>query len=108
MSGLEGIRAQRHRLDAAGSPLLRALPDYARQFQAHLLLAHARHEASQQRCAPDAAAAALPLLPPLVGAAVTARGCCPSCSQPTLAACRQLAPLPRALPPPASHCVRAW
>lgn len=49
VSGLEGIREQRHRLDAAGSPLLRALPDYQRQFQEHLLQANARHEASQQR-----------------------------------------------------------
>lgn len=51
VSGLEGIRSARHRLDSTGSPLLRALPDYQRQFQEHLLQATARHEASQQRCA---------------------------------------------------------
>ena len=51
VSGLDGIRAQRHAvLDAAASPLLRALPDYQRQFREHLLQANARHEASQQRC----------------------------------------------------------
>ena len=49
VSGLEGIAQQRHRLDEAGSPLLRLLPDYQRQFQAHLLQANAAHEASQQR-----------------------------------------------------------
>ncbi|EFN58270.1 hypothetical protein CHLNCDRAFT_57098 [Chlorella variabilis] len=51
LSGLEGIAQQRHRLDEAGSPLLRLLPDYQRQFQAHLLQANAAHEASQQRMA---------------------------------------------------------
>ncbi|KAL4447174.1 hypothetical protein ABPG77_007207 [Micractinium sp. CCAP 211/92] len=51
LSGLEAIRSQRHRLDSAGSPLLRALPDYQRQFQEHLLQGNARHEASQQRMA---------------------------------------------------------
>ena len=40
---------QRHRLDSAGSPLLRALPDYQRQFQEHLLQGNARQDASQQR-----------------------------------------------------------
>lgn len=49
VSGLDGIRQLRHRLDSAGSPLLRALPDYQRQFQEHLLQGNARHDASQQR-----------------------------------------------------------
>lgn len=50
LSGVEAIRTQRHRLDAASSPLLRALPDYLRQFQEHLLTAAARHDACQHRC----------------------------------------------------------
>jgi hypothetical protein len=50
VGGLDSIRQQRHRLDEAGSPLLRLLPDYQRQFREHLLQANARHEASQQRC----------------------------------------------------------
>ncbi|PSC71466.1 Autophagy-related 11 [Micractinium conductrix] len=49
LSGVEAIRTQRHRLDAASSPLLRALPDYLRQFQEHLLTAAARHDACQHR-----------------------------------------------------------
>ena len=49
MSGLDAIAQQRHRLDAAASPLLRLLPDYQRQFSQHLLQANACHEASQQR-----------------------------------------------------------
>ena len=60
MSGLQGIRTARHRLDSAGSPLLRALPDYQRQFQEHLLQATARHEASQQRWVQHAMLRCLP------------------------------------------------
>jgi hypothetical protein len=46
---LEAIGQQRHLLDESGSPLLRLLPDYQRQFHSHLLQGAARHQASQQR-----------------------------------------------------------
>ena len=49
MSALERIAASRHPLDGTTSPMLRALPDYQRQFQAHLAEASAYWEASQQR-----------------------------------------------------------
>eukprot|EP00887_Chlorella_sp_A99_P002015 scaffold18.g2015.t1 len=51
MSAAEAALSARHPLDAERSPLLRALPDYQRQFQAHLAQATAYWEASQQRMA---------------------------------------------------------
>ncbi|KAK9820447.1 hypothetical protein WJX72_010464 [[Myrmecia] bisecta] len=45
----QSVRYEPHMLDEAGSPLVRALPDYERQFRYHLTKAQAHCEGSQQR-----------------------------------------------------------
>lgn len=51
MSAADAALRAAHPLDAERSPLLRALPDYLRQFEAHLQQAGAYWEASQARMA---------------------------------------------------------
>jgi hypothetical protein len=47
---MPALLQQHHKLDYAGSPLVRALPEFQRQFEQHLQQGSAIAEASQRRC----------------------------------------------------------